>query len=319
MPQNPLLILSSLSLCIVACGPLPDQAEEAPVVSRQQGLSGSWRPFTSSSPWNTRLSSSRRESALSSRVMGTGPMGFSDGDYGIGFFAAEDSSPTWSIEYDGYNNGSSYDAGGTLRLRGPSNMRAASGSDASVILVDEDQRYAYEMWNFSREGSLRASAAYVVRVDLSSNGVREGITGGGVPAIGGVLRDAELASGSPIRHKLWVAAHPDIVYERHDWPALRHDVRSDGRYATLDYGDVVALTKDYSFDDNPCGLSPFMRRLARALQEYGGIVVDKGGDSLGFPAEVDAIRDNIDIDYDVEMWHQLSCLKRYMVKVSNPW
>ena len=58
---------------------------------------------------------------------------------------------------------------------------------------------------------------------------------------------------------------------------------------------------------------------ARALQDYGGILVDKGGDSLGFPAEINAVRDNIDIDYNVEMWHQFACLKSYMVRVINPW
>ena len=147
--------LPLLSLLFIACGnPIGEETE----VSRQHPLSASWRPFDSDSPWNRRLSSSRRESPLSSRAMGTGHMGVSDSDYGIGFFAADDDDPTWNISYDGYNNGSSYDEGGTLRLKGPSNMRAATGSDATVILVDEDRRYAYEMWHFSRSGSGRASA-----------------------------------------------------------------------------------------------------------------------------------------------------------------
>lgn len=316
-------LLSVLSLFIVACGPLSgpqgDLPEEQGVASRPQALGSSWRPFTSDSPWNTRLPSTRYEAALSSRAMGTGPMGVCDDDFGIGFYSATSSNPTWTIDYDGYNNGSRYESGGTLRLKGPSGMRAASGSDATVILIEEDGRYAYEMWNFSKRGTAQAHAGYVVRVDLLSNGAGEGITGGGVPGTGGVLRSAELASGQPIRHKLWVAGHLDVVYADHMWPAQRHDARGDGRYASVRYGEVVALSQRYDLSDNPCGLSPFMLRLARALQDYGGILVDKGGDSLGFPAEINAVRDNIDIDYNVEMWHQFACLKSYMVRVINPW
>lgn len=290
------------------------------MVFRPQALEASWRPFTADSPWARRLPAGRQEVPIPPAAMATAPMGVSDGDYGIRFYPAAASDPLWTIQFGGYNNGAgSYQSGGSLQIRAPAGMRQPAGSDRTVMVVDENRRYAYEMWHFWRVASGRGWADYIVRVDLATNGIREGITGSGLPGIGGLLRHAELAAPGPIQHKLWAAAHPDIVYARAVWPALRHDASGDGRLAFLNYGDVVALGLAYNFQQNPCGLSPFMQRLARALQDYGAIVQDKGGDSLGFPAEVNAVRDNIDIDYDVTMWHQFACLKPYMVKVLNPW
>jgi len=93
----------------------------------------------------------------------------------------------------------------------------------------------------------------------------------------------------------------------------------NGSHAFLKYGDVVALSKNVNIDSSGCGLSPFMKRIAKALQDFGGIVQDRGDDSLGFISEVNAVRDYIDIDYDTTMWEQFDCLKQFMVKVNDPW
>lgn len=288
-----------------------------------------WQPFKRDSPWNLRLPSGRAEQPLSTAALAVGNLEVNDAAYGIGLFSAAASDPEWALSTADYN---AYDdklnPPMPLRLRAPAALRPPGGGDGSVILVDEQRALGYEIWQLAiqRTGTNPAAQASSVNVvDLRGSGIHRnvGLTVSGLPGIGGLLRGrdmqgAKTAAPTPIRHKLWIAAHRDLLFSGFMAPATASDLTSNGRSAALRYGDVIALSKSYSIESGECGLSPVFQHLMRALQDFGGIVQDRGGDAIGITAEVGALSSVLDVD-QAKYYTTLSCLKKHLVKVTDPW
>lgn len=286
-----------------------------------------WQPFKKDSPWNLRLPSGRAEQPLSTAALAVGNLEVNDADYGIGLFAAAASDPEWALSTADYN---AYDDKQSppmpLRLRAPATLRPPTGSDGSVILIDEPRALGYEIWQLTiqRMGASPAARAQSVNVvDLRGSGIHRnvGLTVSGLPGIGGLLRGRDMQgqkAGTPIRHKLWIAAHRDLLAAGFVAPATASDLTTNGRSAQLRYGDVIALSKSYNLEAGECGLSPVFQHLMRALQEFGGIVQDRGGDAIGITAEVSALSSVLDVD-QAKYYATLACLKKHLVRVTDPW
>lgn len=291
--------------------------------------SPAWQPFTKDSVWNLLLPVQRQEVPLPAAGLAVAPMTVNDGDYGVKVYFASVSDPLWSITFDDYNSVTdNWSPTKPATVRAPAVLWPPTGSDGTVIIVDENRQYVYELWQFSvtrpaaRGGTSgpQAHCASLNISDLRTSGIHRnvGITAAGLPGVGGVLRRLEMQSGQPIRHKIWLAIHSDLLAAQAVWPANRVDLKSGGKYPALSYGDVVALAKSYNVTSGVCKLSPVMQRLAQALQDFGGIVQDHGGDSVGLAAEVGALSTHLDID-QAQMWTELLCLRQFLVKVNNPW
>lgn len=290
-------------------------------------LPAEWRPFSADSPWNLRLpQGSRVEQPLPEAALAVAPFAVSDGEYGIHLFAAAASDPQWELSFGDYNaHDDNFDPPEPLLVRAPVQLVSPSGSDGTVLVVDAERALGYELWQLKvqhRGPRPAARASSISVVDLRGTGVHRnvGVTGSGLPGLGGLLRrsDVQGASSVPIRHKLWLAVHPELLYAQAVWPASRFDVPQSGRSAVLRYGDVVALSQSYSLTDGECALSPALLPVARALQDFGGIVQDRGGDSIGIVSEVGALGDVLDVSQEA-YWSALACLKKHLVKVADPW
>lgn len=307
------LLAAGLALSACSKDPGSDPVNQPP---------SSWRPFNDQSPWNLPLPATRTEVMLSATALGVAPMTLNDGDYGIRLYFARDTDPMWSLEFDQYNSVfDDYNTPSPLKKPAPSIMIPPGGTDGTVLLVDPTRALAYEMWQYHTvtPGSV-GHAAQLEVVDLAGTGRHRnvGVTAAGLPGIGGVLRASELASGDPIRHRLWLALHRDLLLPQVVCPAVRTDVSTAGRFGAIKYGEVLALNKSFDIDNGPCALSPVLKRVARALKDYGGIVQDAGGDSIAVMAEVDAVRSVLDVN-EATYYEKMACLRGQMVKVSDPW
>lgn len=309
---------------LLACGaPSTDEGDELTFrAASTADLGYYWQPFSQDSVWNLKLSPTRSETPIPAAALASGNMAASDAAYGIKVYFAKSTDPVWKVSCGAANSWLDVWLNPCqLSIRIPAGATPPTGDDGTVFVVDENQRYAYEMWRFKVTGTNTAYATGADTVDLRSNGIHRnvGVTAAGLPGIGGVLKSYETRNNVTIRHKIWVAANAAMLYAQAVWPASRYDATSNGASATLRYGDVIALSKSVDINNCGCNLSPFMKRIAKALQDYGGIVQDRGGDALGFVSEVNSIRDAIDIDYNTTMWTQFGCLKKFMVKVNDPW
>jgi hypothetical protein len=311
---------------VSGCSSAPSAQDEQAGFEASRTPAGAppWQPFVRGSVWNLRLPMNRQETPLPADGLAVAPFALSDGDYGIKVYFASASDPLWQITYDDYNSVTdNFSPPSPAPVRAPAVIVPPSGTDGTVLVVDEDRQYAYELWRFKVSSSGQSPQGHTASlniIDLRGDGIHRnvGVTAAGLPGLGGVLRSLEVQAAQPIRHKLWLAVHPDLLHAAAVWPANHFDVPGDGAHAALRYGDVVALSQSYDVKRGECGLSPLFQRLAQGLQDFGGIVQDRGGDSIGVVAEIGSVASHLDVD-EAAMFGQLGCLRKYLVRVDDPW
>jgi hypothetical protein len=131
-----------------------------------------------------------------------------------------------------------------------------------------------------------------------------------LPSFAGLIRKGELAAGR-IPHALAVQAPASLLRQQAVWPAYAFDRNS--RYSgTLPMGSLLAIPPHV--DVERLGLSPRGLAIARAAQDYGVYVVDRGGSGISFMAEHG--------DRDVRWmhppwWQEIETVKNLLRRVTN--
>ncbi|AWN46809.1 hypothetical protein DK419_11230 [Methylobacterium terrae] len=174
--------------------------------------------------------------------------------------------------------------GGRFSMRTPPGIAFLGGTDGHAVLIDEEGRYAYEMWlgGFDPARGLY-SAHVIIRTDLRGSGIAartgtsEGVRAFGGSLVGGLVRREELERGE-IRHAIAMAASTSQASPtRIVWPASTTD--GDGRNGhtgIIPMGALFAIPPQVDLDR--LGLAtPEGRALARAFQEFGGYITDTAG------------------------------------------
>lgn len=163
-----------------------------------------------------------------------------------------------------------------------------SQMDAHMTVIDEGKGRVYDLWNCHRkeDGSWWTNAA--IAYDLHGSGVFEAadIEGigadesvhfygpcraSGVPALAGLIMRREVEQGW-IGHKLALAC-PVAGLQRYVSPPA---VWTDG-WLPGGVPEGCCLQLDPALDITALGLSAPARVVARALQEYGAVLVDNAG------------------------------------------
>ncbi|MHC1558877.1 hypothetical protein ACR9E3_07970 [Actinomycetospora sp. C-140] len=121
-------------------------------------------------------------------------------------------------------------------------------------------------------------------VSLTGTGIPGCHGGSGLSGIGGTIREGELSGDQPIRHALKISLPCDTSCSPenggHRWPASKADSGYEDKYGGDDpdigMGTLLALPPDTDLS----GITdPDVRKVAQALQTYGGYVVDESGGS----------------------------------------
>lgn len=129
-----------------------------------------------------------------------------------------------------------------------------------------------------------------------------------LPSLAGLIRNGEIAAGR-IPHALAVQAPPAMLTTQAVWPAATFD-RDAGYSGTIPMGSLLAIPP--SVDVTKLGLTPQGVILARAAQDYGVYVVDRGGGGITFLAELG----NPDIHW-TNRWNDLAIVKNALKRVAN--
>lgn len=103
-----------------------------------------------------------------------------------------------------------------------------------------------------------------------------------LPSFAGLIRDGEIEA-ERIPHALAMQAPRRLLRRAAVWPAWAFD-RDSGYSGTLPMGALLAIPP--RIDIERLGLSPSGLVIARAAQDYGIYVVDRGGDGLTILAEL---------------------------------
>ncbi len=165
----------------------------------------------------------------------------------------------------------------------PENAKPDPEKDAHLALVDRDRMVAWDMWGLKKleDGSWESKTGMFYRLDGDGvfNGSELGYVDGesvhfhgpsrasGVPAFAGLIMYDEVMSGK-IRHKLSCAtrfsAKQKFVYPA-SW--------TDG-YVENGIPEGAVIQLDPSLDLSQFNLTKEEKVIAKALQEYGMVIVD---------------------------------------------
>ncbi|MEZ4502015.1 MAG: hypothetical protein R3C39_05285 [Dehalococcoidia bacterium] len=261
-------------------------------------------PFASSSPWNFPIGSGAQyasdSNAMSQQLRSRGGS-INSSVWSHPVYLASSSDPLRRIIV----NGETY---ATVRI--PNNAEPSrptlaelSSSDSHLHIVQPDHRTLYEMYATKPDGgdfvARRAETIDLLGSGIaSSRGATIGTRAYGGSAIGGLLRRWEIEAGE-IRHALAFALDTSLLKQGPVWPATVEDRTADSSYSgTIPMGTLLALPANV--DINSLGLSGNGRMLARALQDYGGYVVDaaRGGVTLYAEPSADSLLGSMRSDFD---------------------
>jgi len=254
----------------------------APDLGANASLSGR-RPFPDDNPWNTAVDRAPVDPNSDALIASIGltkglhpdfGANYLGGPFGIPYVVVAGSTPsvTVTFSYAAESDPGPYPIPPDAPIEGGS----ASSGDRHVLVIDRDDWKLYELFSaFPVPSSSGWTAGSGAIFDLSSDALRPAgwtsADAAGLPIFPGLVRYDEVVDRGEIRHALRFT----VVRSRraYVYPA-RHWASSDTSASRPPMGMRVRLKASYDIS----GFPPSARVILRALQTYGMIVADNGGD-----------------------------------------
>ncbi|HEU0295002.1 MAG TPA: hypothetical protein VFR47_19830 [Anaerolineales bacterium] len=244
-------------------------------------------PYSKTSIWNTPIGPSPKYDPYSQAMIATLVLS-NDGkiitagdthNYPVYFVDAD--TPRWDVSCTIYKCRVHTPEGGVRTdmvndIPIPPDARPSADSDARMIIIDKDTYAEYDFWRAQRlETGWTAGgvSAYNIRWNgTPSPGISRG---SGIPSYAGLLRPWEIRQGR-IQHAL-AFGYTETAKKKCVFPASKTDGDSKLPFAIPEGArlQLDPFLTDTDFDQ--MGLDPTEKIIARALQEYGMILVDTSG------------------------------------------
>ena len=245
------------------------------------------RPYTAGSAWNTPIAAGAAADPNSAQMIAGlgqhngGRLTSDPEQYTFPVYFVDANTPRYNVPCRTYRC-TVVSASGTTTtdvLQGvpiPAGARPSAGSDAQMIIIDPASGTEWDVWQASFDGSgWSVSNGSVYNVNWDGMPARYGSRGAGVPYYAGLIRPWEIAAGR-IDHAL-AFAYPASASARCVWPASKTDGNTAGNSAIP---EGARLQLDPSLTDADLaamGLDRTGQIIARALQQYGMILIDVSG------------------------------------------
>lgn len=252
-------------------GVATDTSEE-PIVTIGTPMIGKCPVFPTDNPWNTDISSYPLDPNSASYIASIGESGHlhpdfgGNGEYGIPYVVVNGDQPKvplLEIEYEDESDPGPYPI--------PDNAPIEGGSDAHVLVVDQENCKLYELFAAEKvSGGWNAGSAAIF--DLLSNDLRpDGWTSAdaaGLPIFPGLVRYDEVAAGAVSHAIRFTVSKTQRGYIT---PATHFASNSTDSHLPP-MGLRVRMKADYDIS----GLHGQARVIAAAMKKYGMILADNG-------------------------------------------
>lgn len=185
-------------------------------------------------------------------------------------------------------------------IRCPKGAVPSPDSDGHLVVVQPDGHTVFEAYCAVSLSNGDIACGLAISYDLAGpgDGSVTGLRASMMPGLGGLIRTGELARGE-VRHALaCMLPRGCMQWGSHVWPALAHDTNS-GYSGSIPMGARLAIPP--TVDLTRVGLSAKGLTLARALQQFGMFVVDRGGEGMTIDAELGDAEANSKTGYP-EWW-----------------
>ena len=177
----------------------------------------------------------------------------------------------------------------------PANAQPGEDTDARMIIIDKDTQTEYDLSKAQRtDTGWVVGTASIYNVQWDGTPVMHSSRGSGIPAYAGLLRPWEIRGGK-IEHAL-AFGYTEPAAEKCVFPASKTDGDSKLPFA-IPEGARLQLDPSLTEEDfDRMGLNRTAKIIARALQEYGMILVDHSGSFKLY------VEDLINNPYVTEAW-----------------
>ncbi len=239
-------------------------------------------PFSASSPWRQALPSDAPidpgSAAMIAAVQPEPALVANLVEYGIPIYSTNADTPSYAVNCTEVRYGLCPLAGWPVLI--PDGAEPNSGSDGVLVTVDEASGLIFEFWRAVKSGDHWSTSFGAVN-SLRGSGWGGAATGSGASRLAGVIRMAEISAGH-IPHALALQSNNTCPTFRP--PALK----SDGTSTKDDcIPEGARLQLDPSLDLNTLDVSVGELAVARAMQRYGGYVMDVSAVPLSVSFELD--------------------------------
>lgn len=241
------------------------------------------RPFADSSPFNVAIAPGAPvdpgSAAMIARATRSRSVVVNLYSYGVPVYQARTDDPTYEVSCSQEAEwGPCPLSEGRRRI--PADATPSSGTDGAMVVLQTDGSID-EYWQARRAGSTW-TASYGAINPIDGSGWGGESTGSGASRLAGVVRVAEIQN-QVIDHALALQSD-NVCVDVFRPPALKTDGTSE-RPDCLPEGARLQLDPTISVADLP-GLTSAERTVARAMQVYGGYVMDRSGSPLSTSFEI---------------------------------
>jgi hypothetical protein len=276
-----------------------------------------WRPYSDSSPFNTRIGAHPRvisnSQGIVDRLNRGGPINsLVAGDPARGggptFWSTPD-DPLYRVRCASFGTRCEVSGmevriprqavpqGGYARLKDCGGCTATNGDwdhDAHMTIVDQASGWEYDFWAVQSKANGEVVIGWGGRTRIDGDGLGSGGVAAGFGNLAGIIRGPEFVSGH-IDHALTIAV-PCVTgtvwpATGSAWDCARHGMPTANR---PQLGSRVQLQIS---DDALARLPTWQRGIARALRDYGAYVNDTTGDETQWGASLEAPGTYTDFGY----------------------
>lgn len=264
-------------------------------------------PYSSSSIWNTPIGDSPRYDVHSAEMIETlklsneGRIVTAGEGYNHPVYFADEKTPRWDIPCTHHKctiASSDQDVIRTEMVQDvpiPLGAQPGNDTDGRMIIIDTVTHKEYNLSKARRtdEGWV-AGTVSIYNIRWDGTPVMHSSRGSGIPALAGLLRPWEIRQGK-IEHALSFG-YEHTAKDKCVFPASKSDGDSK-RPFSIPEGARLQLDPSLTDEDfDQMGLGPTAKIIARALQEYGMILVDTSGSFKMY------VEDLINNPYATEDW-----------------
>lgn len=255
----------------------------APSVPAESSTATTQRPFSADSPINQVIRSNPLvdpdSAAMVAYASRTEQVNANLYEFGIPIFSATPSTPVYDVSCAKAGTWGSCPFLG-LAMRIPPTAKPNPGSDGAMTVVDTATETIGEYWQAVHTGN-SWSASWGAVNSSTGSGWGGASTGAGASRLAGVIRVREIAEGL-IPHAL-VLQTDNVCRSAFRPPAIKTDGDST-RADCIPEGTRLQLDPSIHVD-SIAGITAGERAVARAMQVYGGYVIDRAGTAMSVSFE----------------------------------
>ena len=264
-------------------------------------------PYSSTSIWNTPIGPSPKYDVHSSEMVANlvlshdGQIITAGGAYNYPVYFADQETPRWDIPCT-VNKctiaKSDQDVVRTDMVQSvpiPVDAQPGEDTDARMIIIDKVTHMEYDLSKAQRTAmGWTAGTISVYNILWDGTPVMHSSRGSGIPAYAGLLRPWDIRQGR-IEHAL-AFGYTEPAIDKCVFPASKTDGESSMHFAIPEGARLQLDPSLTELDFDRLGLDPTAKIIARALQEYGMILVDDSGSFKIY------VEDLINNPYATEQW-----------------